>query len=291
MSRYKIAVVVPRMITGEIGGAERFFAGLINSLNTPTTSANLVEVLVDESSFETIQESYLRCYDLDLSDYDAVISTKAPTFLVRHPNHICYLVHTIRVFYDMFEQEFGDGNQILKTQRDTIQKLDTGALSSPRTKKVFTIGNEVSQRLLKWNGIKSEVLHPALVLNNFHEGNYEYIFMPGRLHRWKRVDLVIKAMGHLQYPIRLKIVGTGEQEEELRALSPTDERIQFLGRVSDEELLDLYANALVIPFVPIREDYGYVTLEAFAHTKPVISCHDSGECLQFVKNGINGFVV
>jgi glycosyltransferase involved in cell wall biosynthesis len=64
-----------------------------------------------------------------------------------------------------------------------------------------------------------------------------------------------------------------------------------LGRVSDEELLDLYANALVIPFVPIREDYGYVTLEAFAHTKPVISCQDSGECLQFVKNGINGFVV
>ncbi|MFM6311832.1 MAG: glycosyltransferase, partial [Dolichospermum sp.] len=269
MSKYKIAVVVPRMITGEIGGAERFFAGLINSLNTPTTSANLVPVLVDESSFETIQESYLRCYDLDVSDYDAVISTKAPTFLVRHPNHICYLVHTIRVFYDMFEQEFGHGNQILKTQRDTIQKLDTGALSSPRTKKVFTIGNEVSQRLLKWNGIKSEVLHPALVLDNFHEGNYEYIFMPGRLHRWKRVDLVIKAMGDLEYPIRLKIVGTGEQEEELRKLANTDERIQFLGRVSDEELLDLYANALVIPFVPIREDYGYVTLEAFAHRKPV----------------------
>jgi len=291
MSNYKIAVVVPRMMTGEIGGAERFFIGLINSLNTASTSATLVEVLIDESSFETIQESYLRCYDLDLSDYDAVISTKAPTFLVRHPNHICYLVHTIRVFYDMFEQEFGRGNQVLKTQRDTIQKLDTGALRSPRTKKVFTIGNEVSQRLLKYNGIESEVLHPALVLDNFHQGNYEYIFMPGRLHRWKRVDLVIKAMRHLQHPIRLKIVGTGEQEQELRELSGTDERIEFLGRVSDEELLDLYANALVIPFVPIREDYGYVTLEAFAHTKPVISCQDSGECLQFVKNGINGFVV
>lgn len=291
MSSYKIAVVVPRMISGESGGAERFFTGLVNSLNTSNTSAELVEVLIDESSFESIQESYLRCYDLDLSGYDGVISTKAPTFLLRHPNHICYLVHTIRVFYDMFEQEFGRGNLTLKTQRDTIQKLDTGALSPPRTKKVFTIGNEVSQRLLKWNGIKSEVLHPALVLDNFPEGEYEYILLPGRLHRWKRVDLVVKAMRYLKHPIQLKIVGRGEQEQELRALSSEDERIEFLGRVSDTHLLNLYANALVVPFVPIREDYGYVTLEAFAHGKPVITCQDSGECLQFVKNNINGLIV
>lgn len=291
MSSYKIAVVVPRMLSGETGGAERFFTGLVNSLNTTTTSADIVEVLIDESSFESIQESYLRCYDLDLSAYDGVISTKAPTFLLRHPNHICYLVHTIRVFYDMFEQEFGKGNQVLKTQRETIQQLDTGALRPPRTKKVFTIGNEVSQRLMQWNGVKSEVLHPALVLNNFSRGKYDHIFLPGRLHRWKRVDLVIKAMSHLRYPISLKIAGTGEQEQELRTLSETDKRIEFLGRVSDEELLNLYANALVVPFVPIREDYGYVTLEAFSHFKPVITCQDSGESLQFVKDGINGLVV
>ncbi|BAY40817.1 putative glycosyltransferase [Nostoc sp. NIES-2111] len=291
MSSYKVAVVVPRMINGETGGAERFFTGLVTSLNTASTSADLVDVSIDESTFETIQESYLRCYDLDLSNYDAVISTKAPTFLVRHPNHICYLVHTIRVFYDMFEREFGKANQTLKNQRDLIQKLDTGALRYPRTKKVFTIGHEVSQRLLKWNHIESEVLHPALVINNFQVGNYDYIFMPGRLHRWKRVDLVIKAMRYIDAPVHLKIVGTGEQEQELRRLAGKDERIEFLGRVSDEELLHLYANALVVPFVPIREDYGYITLEAFAHKKPVISCNDSGEALQFVKNNINGFVV
>ncbi|MDH6058372.1 glycosyltransferase family 4 protein [Umezakia ovalisporum] len=291
MSSYKIAVVVPRMLNRETGGAERFFTGLVNSLNTTTTSADIVEVLIDESSFESIQESYLRCYDLDVSAYDGVISTKAPTFLLRHPNHICYLVHTMRVFYDMFEQEFGKGNQVLKTQRETIQQLDTGALRPPRTKKVFTIGNEVSQRLMQWNGVKSEVLHPALVLNNFSMGKYDHIFLPGRLHRWKRVDLVIKAMAHLRYPMNLKIAGTGEQEQELRTLSQTDKRIEFLGRVSDEELLNLYANALVVPFVPIREDYGYVTLEAFSHFKPVITCQDSGESLQFVKDGINGLVV
>ncbi len=288
---YKIAVVAPRMVSGEVGGAERFFTGLVKSLNSANTYAEFVEVMTDESTFETIQESYLRCYDLELSNYDAVISTKSPTFLVRHPNHICYLVHTMRVFYDMFDQEFGHSNNTLKTQQETIQKLDTGGLQYPRTKKVFCIGHEVSQRLLKWNGIKSQVLHPPLVLNNFNLGNYEYLLLPGRLHRWKRVDLVIEAMRYVKHPVHLKIVGTGEDEKQLRILANNDERIEFLGRVSDQQLLDLYTNALAVPFVPIREDYGYVTLEAFAHAKPVITCEDSGEPLQFVKNGDTGFVV
>jgi glycosyltransferase involved in cell wall biosynthesis len=291
MEKYSIAVVVPQMSNGETGGAERFFQGLVNSLNTSSTHADIVRVFTDESSFEAIQESYLRCYDLDLSSYDAVISTKAPTFLVRHQNHICYLVHTIRVFYDMFEQEFGSGNNTLKTQRNLIHQLDTGGLRSPRTKKIFCIGHEVSKRLLKWNGLKSEVLHPALVLDEFNLGKYEYLFLPGRLHRWKRVDLVIEAMRYVKYPIRLKIVGKGEDEQKLRQLAGNDERIEFLGRVSDQELLNLYTNALAVPFMPIREDYGYITLEAFAHAKPVITCEDSGEPLHFVKNNANGFVV
>jgi glycosyltransferase involved in cell wall biosynthesis len=291
MDNYKIAVVVPRMISGEVGGAERFFKGLVTSLQTSNTQAELVEVVNDETSFETIQESYLRCYDLDLSHYDAVISTKSPTYLVRHPNHICYLVHTIRVFYDMFDQEFPYANKTLKKQRELIQKLDTGALKPPRTKKVFSIGNEVSKRLLRWNGVESEVLHPALLLPNFSFGNYEYLFMPGRLHRWKRVNLVIEAMRHVKHSIHLKIAGTGEAEKELRQLAGNDQRIEFVGKVSDEELLKLYANALAVPFVPIREDYGYITLEAFGHAKPVITCNDSGEPLHFVKKGVNGFVV
>ncbi|TBR58586.1 hypothetical protein B4U84_22035 [Westiellopsis prolifica IICB1] len=288
---YKIAVVAPRMVSGEVGGAERFHLGLTNSLNSTDTNTDLIQVVIDESTFEAIEESYLRCYDLDLSAYDAVISTKAPTYLVRHHNHICYLQHTIRVFYDMFEKEFPYADATLNSRRELIHKLDTGALRTPRTRKVFSQGHEIKHRLLHWNGIDSEVLYPGIVINCAFPGNYEYIFMPGRLHRWKRVDLVIEAMRYVKHPVHLKIAGTGEDEKQLRILAANDERIEFLGRVPDEELVNLYANALAVPFVPIREDYGYVTLEAFAHAKPVITCEDSGEPLQFVKNGDTGFVV
>jgi glycosyltransferase involved in cell wall biosynthesis/GT2 family glycosyltransferase len=77
----------------------------------------------------------------------------------------------------------------------------------------------------------------------------------------------------------------------VRAAAEGDPRIQFLGAVSDDELLDLYAGALVVPFVPVQEDYGLITIEAFKSEKPVITCRDSGETLQFVKDGETGCVV
>jgi len=67
--------------------------------------------------------------------------------------------------------------------------------------------------------------------------------------------------------------------------------LKFLGRVSDEELINLYANSLAVYYAPFDEDYGYVTLEAFASKKPVITAQDSGGVLEFVKHEVNGLVV
>ena len=101
--------------------------------------------------------------------------------------------------------------------------------------------------------------------------------MPGRLHRWKRVDLVIEAMAHVRAPVQLLICGVGEDEDSLKELAGSNPRIVFLGRVSDDELLEYYGDALAVPFVPYREDFGLVAIEAFHSGKPVITCRDSGE--------------
>jgi len=145
-------------------------------------------------------------------------------------------------------------------------------------RRVFVIGDEVRERLEKFNGIKSEVLYPVTTLTGFRRnGTFDYLFMPGRLHRWKRVDLVIAAMAKVRAPVRLMISGTGEEESGLRKLARIDSRIEFLGRISDDELIEWYANALAVPFVPYREDFGFVAIEAFHSGKPVITCKDSGE--------------
>jgi glycosyltransferase involved in cell wall biosynthesis len=145
-------------------------------------------------------------------------------------------------------------------------------------------------RLLDFNGLNAEVLHHPTTLGNFRRGKFEYIFLPGRLHRWKRVDLVINAMRYVRGDIKLVISGIGEDELALRRAARGDDRITFVGRVSDERLIELYADALAVAFVPLREDLGLVTLEAFHSGKPVITCHDSGEPARLVRNGESGFV-
>jgi FkbM family methyltransferase len=292
----KIAVVVPVMKSGEKGGAEALYKGLVKGFRHTSHDVDRIDVVIDESSFEAILDAYEKCSNLDLHDYDLVVSTKAPTYAVRHRNHISYLLHTIRVFYDMFHQEFGKGTLEQFRQRRLIHTLDKKGLHPDHVRKHFVIGHPPYQRLYDvdvfWQQIKFEVLPPAPALQGFQEPRAgEYVFLPGRLHRWKRVDLLIKAFQYVKKDIPLKIVGTGEDEQSLRALAAGDRRIEFLGRVSDEQLLDLYAGALVVPFVPVHEDYGLITIEAFKSKKPVITCTDSGEPTYFVKNAENGFVL
>jgi glycosyltransferase involved in cell wall biosynthesis/GT2 family glycosyltransferase len=292
----KIAVVVPVMKSGEKGGAEALYTGLVRGLRQTSHDVDRIDVVIDESSFDAILESYEKCSNLDLHDYDLVISTKAPTYAVRHRNHVSYLLHTIRAFYDMFHHEFGKGTPEQFRQRRVVHALDRQSLHPDYVRKHFVIGHIPFRRLyevdLFWHQIKFEVLHPPPALRDFRAPRAgEYVFLPGRLHSWKRVDLVVKAFQYVKKDIPLRIAGIGEAEPSLRALAAGDRRIEFLGRVSDEQLLDLYAGALVIPFVPVNEDYGLITIEAFRSKKPVITCLDSGEPTYFVKDHETGFVV
>lgn len=288
----KIAVVTARGSGGEEGGAERFYEALVNAFGNLGHQVEEIAVTVDEPDFDRIKRNYLACYDLDLARFDVVVSTKAPTWMLRHPRHVCYLVHTIRAFYDMFDDMFPKPWPELEQQRELIHKLDTLALASPRCREVFTIGSEVSARLMRWNGIPSTVLHPPLWRNEFNQGPQgDYFFLPGRLHEWKRVELLIDAFRKVKAPVTLKIAGTGPTEIQLREQAAGDDRIEFLGRISDSDLITLYSGALAVPFVPKREDYGYVTLEAFASGKPVITCEDSGEAASIVLAARGGHVV
>ena len=67
--------------------------------------------------------------------------------------------------------------------------------------------------------------------------------------------------------------------------------MKFLGTVEEETLLDLYARARAVVFTPYDEDYGFVTVEAFAHSKAVLTTTDSGGPTEFVKDEENGYVV
>ena len=94
----RIAVLATGSVSGEKGGAEQFYTGLRDALIRAGADASIHWEVSDESNFEAVKQSYLRFYDSDLTGYDGVISTKAPGYMIRHRNHVCYLQHTMRVY-------------------------------------------------------------------------------------------------------------------------------------------------------------------------------------------------
>jgi glycosyltransferase involved in cell wall biosynthesis len=134
------------------------------------------------------------------------------------------------------------------------------------------------------------VVHHPTALQGLHEGRGKYLFTASRLDPPKRIELLVEAVRALDRRVELRIAGTGPAERELRELADGDARIVFCGRVPERELIDLYAGARAVAFVPYEEDYGLVTLEAMLSGKPVITCHDSGGSMELVADGETGFV-
>jgi len=115
----------------------------------------------------------------------------------------------------------------------------------------------------------------------------------GRLEANKRVDLIIRAMAHVDRGVRLIVVGGGPlraQLEDTAGRSGVADRVTWTGEVDEHQLIELYAGALAIVFPPFDEDYGYVTLEAFLARKPVVTTSDAGGPLEFVAEAVTGLV-
>ncbi|GHD12828.1 glycosyltransferase family 4 protein [Tianweitania populi] len=99
----KIAIVTPHPIPFVIGGAENLWWGLQNHIeqHTPHT-CDIVSLVSPEDTLDGLVSSYKAFSELDLSAYDCVISGKYPAWMVRHPNHVCYMLHRLRGLYDTY---------------------------------------------------------------------------------------------------------------------------------------------------------------------------------------------
>jgi glycosyltransferase involved in cell wall biosynthesis len=99
----KIAIVAPGPVPSTIGGAEYLFSGMQAAINDLSPhQCELIKLPVPEGSFWEIIDSYYRFYTLDLNSFDMVISTKYPSWMVQHRNHILYMVHHLRGLFDTY---------------------------------------------------------------------------------------------------------------------------------------------------------------------------------------------
>ena len=229
---------------------------------------------------------------------DQVISLRFPSYAVRHERHVCWLNHTMREYYDLWDRFSGtlSSRALLKERirRRVIHATDRYLLTRNVTK-LFVQSRTIQQRLALWPELKSTVLYPPAPQRQYRCDEYgDYLFMVSRLTPLKRADLLLDALATPEGTgIRAVIAGDGEELDRLSRLIKhlaLWDRVLLVGRVNDDEMLDHYARCRAVVFPPVQEDYGFVTVEAFASRKAVVTCRDSGGPAELVRDGITGYV-
>jgi glycosyltransferase involved in cell wall biosynthesis len=153
----------------------------------------------------------------------------------------------------------------------------------------------IQNRLAADFDIAAEVVLPPPPPRPYRcEAYGDYIFAVSRLSPLKRLDLLFRALAEPRAcRVRAVVAGDGESRAALESLAARlgiSDRISLLGRVSDGTLLDHLARCRAVCFPPLGEDYGFVTVEAFASHKAVITCTDSGGPAELVRHAETGMV-
>lgn len=296
--RRRICVTAPQ-VPYLRGGAELHTDLLVAALRQEGHDVELVTLPYIWTSDESSLQQCLawRMVDLatEIAGIDLVIATKFPSYLVRHPNKVAWVFHQQREVYDLHATPFGllssgAGDRGL---RQALVELDLRALGENRA--LFANSRNTAARVARYCGMEARPLYaPPKLHEDLHPGSHgDYVFYVGRLDRIKRIDLTIRAMAATRGSYTLKIAGKGPHLEELRRTVTelgVSKRVEFLGFVSDEEVVELYAGCFAVVLTPHDEDYGFTTLEAFFAGKPVVTTDDAGGVLEWVQDGVTGFV-
>jgi glycosyltransferase involved in cell wall biosynthesis len=230
---------------------------------------------------------------------DQVISFRFPSYAVRHSRHVCWLNHRLREYYDlwpMLKDQLGWKGRLKESlRRWLIHRLDNILLKHGLSK-LYAQSRTIQLRLRRWGNIPSEVLYPPPPQRNYRTEAYNNtILAVSRLQDLKRIDLLVAALAHVRHKhVRAVIIGDGPERKNLvRQIKEADleKRVSILGTTDEETVLRHYGRCLAVFFCPRQEDYGLVTVEAFASRKAVITATDSGGPAELVQEGETGFVV
>ena len=286
------------------GGAEFLANNLKKALIDRGHEAEIVSIPFMDSPTYLIENHIVasRLFDLEHSwagKIDLCIGLKFPAYYIPHSNKVVWALHQHRAAYDLFDTEYSNlkSNEDGQYYRNVIYNADN--LYLKEAKRIYTISENVTARMRKYNRIGSTALyHPCPDAEKFYvEGYEDYILMTSRINITKRQMLAIEAMQYTKSNTKLYIVGKADNVyEKDRMLAYIKElklgnKIKYFDYVTQEEKFKLYANAKAVLFIPKDEDYGYITLEAMESSKAVITAKDSGGPLEFVEDGKNGFIV
>lgn len=285
------------------GGGERLIINLARALKADVytgfvdrnstfdmTGLNVIEIgrRISNPLIRTIHlmEKFRR---LNL-DYDFYIFSGTVCISAVHnrPNML-YLHTPPRHMYDLRDWFFKNGG--------VIEKLGLKMLHwylYPRDQKymrqfdvICPNSENVRRRVKKFYGKelynKSKVVYTGIVTKKFYSKSSDFFLSVSRLDPLKRIDIMIEAFKKLPNE-KLYIASNGPEEGKLKALAEGFDNIKFLGAVSDEQMLGLYAGCKAVISANIDEDLGLSAIECQAAGKPAITVREGGFVETVIEN-------
>jgi glycosyltransferase involved in cell wall biosynthesis len=296
-SKENVKICIFHDYFGAIGGGEKVALAISKLFNADiiTTDINAVPNEYKNRVFslgETVKipplkqiDASLKFYFSDFKDYDFYIfSGNWAIFAARkHSPNLLYCHTPTRAFYDLYDEYLKNRNILTKPAfiiwvklhrkwtEKIIKKIDKIICNSENTK----------IRCKKYWGIDAEVIYPPVETSKFKFKSYgDFWLSVNRLYPEKRIELQLEVFRKLPDE-KLIIVGgfsKGDHAEryakKLMHMAPRN--VEFLGSVSEDELIELYAECKGLLCTAKNEDFGLTPVEAMASGKPVIAVNEGG---------------
>ncbi|RJQ37943.1 glycosyltransferase family 4 protein [Candidatus Microgenomates bacterium] len=233
-------------------------------------------------------------------EFDLVISvtSEAAKGIITKPGtfHLCYCLTPTRYLWSGYNDYFKNPVLRFLSKLAVMYLRAWDKIASQRPDSFIAISKEVQKRIKKYYERESIVIYPSVEIvanaqfkdkkklnaNLLDARRLPYFLIVSRLVGYKKIDLAVKAFNKLGFP--LKIIGTGVQANKLKKRAKAN--IEFLGNLTDEELISYYENCIALVF-PGEEDFGLTVLEAQSFGKPVIA-FKAGGAIETVIEGKTG---
>ena len=314
----KIAIVHDYL--NEAGGAERVLRVLADMYPTApiytafikngTARAMFTDRELHESSWGWILKrgrlySYLRFLlpwiwgSIDLSPYDLVITSTSGGYIARgfkvgEKTRVVAYCHTPPKWLYGYETPTGAANKwwgrlFNYVFGPPLRYFDY--VSAQRVNTWVANSNEVAIRIKKFYRREAQVVYPPIEVKGKSKKGQEkrdYYLLVTRITGAKGVVESLNAARKGGF--KLKLVGEIIEKRLENSVNKAGKNVEYLGRVSDRELGELYANARGFIALAQDEDFGMTVVEAMGYGTPVIALR-SGGYKETVKEGVTGHFV
>ena len=287
---------------GAIGGGEKLILTLARELEADVITTDKDEESIRNMGFEDVNiislgdtvklpplkqisasYKFALCNYSDKYDFFIFSGNWAHFAAKRHKPNMWYCLTPTRAFYDLYDT-------FIKRQSFIVRNMFRiwVAIHEPISKKfvnhvefVTTISKNVQKRIKKYHGLDSIIVYPAIDVSRYYfEKCGDFWLSVNRLYPEKRVELQIDAFRKMPDENLVIIGGFAKGDHASRYASnitnDLPHNVKLLGSISEDKLIELYAQCKGFITTAIDEDFGMTPVEAMAAGKPVIAVNEGG---------------